>query len=368
MVLGALAAAGPASSHAAAAGYKIVDRIPMGSISLWDYAAIDGQTRRLLLATGYSANDGVTAYDLDSHQIVKQLPGVRMTHGIVPLGNGVAAVADGAQHLVRFFDERTGKATASVAIGEPPRPEDWHNPDALLLEPKTGLLIAVNGDSGALVLIDIAHHAVAGAIKVGGRLEFASANGDGTVYVNIESKNAIAVVDVPHRKLLREIPLKGCEEPSGLAYDAAEALVISVCGNGLAKFVDPVSGVEVASLHVAKGADAIMYDAKRRVVFIAGGDDGKLSVIRVPGRHAIRLVQTLVTQPGARLGVIDPQTGKLYLPVAQNDLSAPPMHFPGLPPIPATVPGSFIYLVVGPSETLQSEFIKHGRYRAGDWQ
>lgn len=198
-----MASAALASLSTALAEYAIVDRIPGPSIAIWDNAAIDTDARRLFLATGYSPNGGVTVLDLDSRQVTPKLLGDQMTHGFSILGSGIAVVSSGAQNAVRFFEERTGKSLALVQTGKPPQAGDWHNPDTVLLEPKTELLVAVNGDSGTLSLVDVRRHVSIGFIEVSGKLETAAAKGDGTIYVNVATKNSIAVVDVPGRKVLK---------------------------------------------------------------------------------------------------------------------------------------------------------------------
>jgi YVTN family beta-propeller protein len=218
----------------------------------------------------------------------------------------------------------------------------------LVWEPQSGFLLAVNGDSGSLVIIDTKTAAVVDTIPIGGKLEFAASDGKGLVYVNIETKNAIAVVDIQKRKVIREVRLAGCEEPSGLAYDATDGLLLSVCANGLLKVIKAESAVEVASLTVGKGSDAVLYDPIRHVAFSTGGDDGTLSVIAVRGVRDIRVVQTLQTAPGARLGAIDPTTGQLYIPAVQYDRTLPPVKLPGLPPLPAAIPDSFKFLIFAP--------------------
>jgi hypothetical protein len=327
--------------------YSIVERIagPLG-VTGWDYATVDERAQRLFLATSYASGGGVTVLDLKTGKAGANSVAAKIPHGFASLSDGTVAISDGGQSAVLFFDVGTGKVISSVSTGRPPHAEGWHNPDAMLLEPKTGLLVAVNGDSGALVLVDVRQHVLVGSIKIGGKLETAGAKGDGTVYVNVESTGAIAVVDLPARKLVRTLPLRNCEEPTGLAYDAADGVLISVCSNGLAKFIDPDAGSELASIPVGNGADAVMYDPRRGTVFIVGGDEGKLSVIQLSDRRHIKLVQTLATQPGTRLGAVDPSTGKLYLPTAKPDLAAPPLRLPGLPPIPPALSGSFQFLVV----------------------
>lgn len=334
------------STKVPAAQYAILERIPGPLwVAAWDYAAIGPSTGHVYLAA-IGPENGVIRLDLRSHRVDKWVS-VKMPHGVAFVDHGLAAVADAATNSVMFAEEASGKVVASVDTGKPPQADGWHNPDSLLIEPRTGLLVAVNKDSGALALLDVTKRILVGTVRIGGTLEAAAASGNGTVYVNIEDKGAIAVVDVPARRVIREFALRDCEDPSGIAYDSRDDLVISVCANGLVKFVAPRTGLEVASLPVARGADDVMYDSRRKVVFIAGGDDGKLSVVRIAGPNEIRVIQTLTTQSGTRLGAIDPTTGKLYLPTARGDLAAAPLRLPGLPPIPPAAAGSFEFLVVG---------------------
>jgi DNA-binding beta-propeller fold protein YncE len=324
------------------ASYSQVGRIAAHA-SLWDLATIDSTTGRLYLAT-----DGVMALDLATQQVTPQLVPGKMTHGIALLGNGQLAVADASAHTVTLFDGVTGKITATVATGQPREVKGWHNPDALVWEPKSGLLVVVNGDSGALALVDLKTSKVVGTIPIGGKLEFADVDGNGNVFVNIETKNSIAVVDIAQRKVTRVFKLKGCEGPTGLAYDANDRLVMSVCANGVAKFIDAETAVELASPGVGKGADAILFDPNRHVAFSTGGDEGTVSVIAVRNAHDIRVVQTLKTRWGARLAALDRSTGKLYVPTVEYDKSLPPVHMPGIPSFPAAKADSFEFWVFAP--------------------
>lgn len=163
---------------------------------LWDYAAVDPGTRRL-----YLADAGVLALDLATRRVSPQLVRGDLTHGIVPLGHGDVAVADGAHHQVVIFEGRTGRILHEIPTGNPRSAADWHDPDAMVLEPEMGSLIAVNGDSGTLVLIDLRRSATTGVIRVGGHLEFAAGGKKGIIYVNVASRNELAVIDMVARGL-----------------------------------------------------------------------------------------------------------------------------------------------------------------------
>lgn len=293
--------------------------------------------------------------DLESGHVtphfVKGTPfqGPMPTHHVLPVNRGQAvAVTDVGANSVDFFDPGTGKIVAKVSVG-PQRKQHLHNPDGLLYEPKSQLLIAVAGDSSSLSLIDTTAFAKRGEISIGkGKLETAVADGTGLVYVNEEATHSIAVIDIGKRKLLRQLVLKDCEEPTGMAFDPKDQLVISVCSNGIAKFVSLKTLREVASVKVGAGADGVIYDAERGYAFTFGGDEGTLSIIAVRDPNSISLVQTLTTRPSARLGALDPRTGRLYIPAAVFGPPAAPFIVPGLGSLPGLNPHTFEFLVVAP--------------------
>jgi hypothetical protein len=355
------------SAAAGAAGgplteYAIVKRIAgPPDVIAWDYATVDSRAGRLYMATLRSRSEtaytgGITEVILLSGKVTASLVKDAMPHEVVILNDGVAATADAANNSVLFFDEITGRIVARVHVGEFSNHHGWHDPDSLLRDPGTPLIIAVNHDGGALVLVNLIRHSVVGRIRVGGVLEAVAAGGHGTVFVNVASKGAIAVINVPRRRVVRELPMNDCREPTGIAFDRADRLVISVCSNGIAKFIDPETGTEVASIPVGKGADGVAYDRRRKVAFIASGLSGILSVIRVNDRHSIALIESLRIPMGTRLGALDETSGRFYLPSARYDPSPARLHLAGLPSLPRIVPGSFELLVVAPL----SEKTTHG--------
>jgi len=66
-------------------------------------------------------------------------------------------------------------------------------------------------------------------------------------------------------------------------------------------------------------------------------------VIAVRSNSDIALVQTLKTQTGTRLGAVDSDTGRVYLPSAKFGPPKPPI------PYPSVLPGTFEFLVAAPT-------------------
>jgi hypothetical protein len=272
------------------------------------------------------------------------VPG-KATHGLVSLGDGTLAVDDSQSKVITIFDGATGKVLSTISTANDNPGKGFHALDAMVLEPKTGLLIAVNGDSGLLVLVDVKKASVVGTVAVSGPAESAAADGMGNIYVNVNhaKSSELVEVDIASRKIVKRVPLDGCEEATGLAYDEADSILISVCGNGKLKALDTRAGRVVASVAVGKGADAVMFDPRRRRAFVASAEDGALRVIAIRGNSDIAVVQTLKTQIGTRLGAVDSESGRLYLPSAKFGPPKPPV------PYPTVVPGSFEFLVAAPN-------------------
>jgi hypothetical protein len=335
----AAAAAWPGDASATEPnGYSMSARVP-GSGGAWDYAVVDEHSGRLFLAQA-----GVSALDLKTNKVTTGLVAGKMTHGLAALGDGTLVVDDSQSKAITIFDGASGKILSTIPTAEYNSVSGVHALDAMVLEPKTGLLVAINGESGLVLLVDVKKSGVIGTVPVGGHPEFAAADGTGKVYINVNrgKVSEIVALDIASRKIIKRVPLDGCEEATGLAYDQADKLVISVCDNGILKVFDEVAGRVVASIAVGRGADAVMFDSVRRRAFVAGGEDGTLSVIAVRSNRDVAVVQTLSTQKGTRLGAVDIDSGRVYLPSAKFGPPKPPI------PYPTVLPGTFEFLIVAP--------------------
>jgi hypothetical protein len=332
-----VATGGHAESPPQMDAYSVLTLIPGPDIAGWDHATIDARRRRL-----YLPGIGLTVVDLESQAVTPQFIheselASHMTHSVTQLDDRAAALTDATNNTVTFFDADTGKILSQVFTGKPPKSGDFHNPDGLVLEPKTGLLVAINSDSGTAI----------DTIVVGGELSAAVAGERGMVYVDSESTNSIKFIDILKRRLVRTVALRHCSGPSGIDYDPLDHLIIAVCGNGVATFIDAKSGREIASLKVGKGADGVSYDRIRRVAFSPGAD-GVLDILTVRGRRDIAVRQSLRTPTGSRLGALDELTGRFYIPSVHFAPNLPRIALSGISAtLPAIVPNSFGFLAIG---------------------
>ena len=259
-------------------------------------------------------------------------PGARL-HDALPVNGGAEVlVTNGGADRAVFVDAGGSAEVASVATGK--------GPDAAAFDAHSGLVLVMDHAGGDITLIDPKSHKAVGVVAVGGELEAAALDGAGRAFINVEDKNQIAVVDLKARRVTARYALAGCDGPTGLAYVAAQKLLVAAC-DGATVVVDARTGKVLQTLATGKGADGVAWDAGRRLAFVPAGREGTLSVISLTGRKA-RIVQTLHTQVSARTIAEDPRTGRVYLPSAELGPPATPGGRPSM------VPGSFRLLVVGP--------------------
>jgi DNA-binding beta-propeller fold protein YncE len=291
-----------AVAFAAAPQYKIVDRIKVQDGG-FDYATFDPATNQVLMARP----NFTTTIDVKTGK-VGEIKSAARGHIALPIpGTSLLVVTQRAGNIL-IVDGKADKVEATL--------KGTKNPDGATYDPSTKLVFAMNHDGGDSTVIDPIAKKVVGTIPIGGDLEFAVADGNGKVFVNIEDKNQIAVIDAKAKKVTTRYTLKECDGPTGLAYDAADKYLIASC-DGTAKIVRADNGAEVASLKIANQPDAVIFDATRKLAFIPCRTPGVMEVISFANPAKPEVVQHMQTQLGTRTGTLDPSTGRIYMMAAK---------------------------------------------------
>ena len=216
--------------------------------------------------------------------------------------------SNGRANNVTIFDLKTLKAISQVKTGE--------NPDSIRYEPSSGRVFTFNGKSNNSTAIDAKTGNVAGTIALNGKPEFAVADGKGKVYVNIEDTSEVVEIDAAKLSVTKRYSLKPCDEPSGLAIDAKNRRLFSVCGNRLMAVSDPDSGKVVATPAIGAGSDGVAFDPGTGYAFSSNGD-GTLTVVQQTGGKW-EVAENIATERGARTIAVDEKTHKVYLPTAKT--------------------------------------------------
>ncbi|HYV55063.1 MAG TPA: YncE family protein, partial [Chitinophagaceae bacterium] len=186
----------------------------------WDYIAVGPGNNRLYVSHGTQVNilDKNTG---DSIGIIENTAGV---HGIAfDKSQNKGFTSNGRSNNVTVFNLQTNAVIAQIPAGQ--------NPDAIMYEPFTKKIITCNGRSKNLSIIDPVANKLLDSIAVGGKPETAVSNGAGKLFVNIEDKNEIEVVDLKSMKVEAHWPIGPGEEPTGLVIDKKTNRLFAGCGN-----------------------------------------------------------------------------------------------------------------------------------------
>jgi DNA-binding beta-propeller fold protein YncE len=222
-------------------------------------------------------------------------------------------------------------------------------PDSILYDAATKRVLTFNAAGKNATVFDAATHAVAGTIDLGGKPEFAQADGKGLVFVNIEDTSELAVIDAKAMTVVRRWTLAPCEEPSGLAIDRAHHRLFSGCDNEVMAVSDWDAGRVVTTVPIGEGVDGNAFDEARRIAFSANGGSAALTIVAAGAGDHYVVVDNLATHRGARTIALDRKTGHLFLPTADFGPAPSPTTEQPRPRSPI-LPGTFELLEIAPAK------------------
>jgi len=293
-------------SAQSAGSFHILRTISLGGDGSWDYLRFDPDANRLFIAR----QTRVMVVDLTAGKLSGEIVDTAGVHGVAldpEMHRGVTS--NGKANTASIFDLDSLKPVATVSTGE--------KPDGILWEPFTHTVLTMNGTANSITVIDVRNGKPLGDIALPGGPETAVADGKGMVFVNLEDKAQIAVVDLKSRAVLHAWDLAGCTEPTGLAIDTEHARLFSGCHNGVLVVVDLSTGKNVQKLPIGLGVDAVAYDSKLHTVFTSN-KEGSISIIEQDSADAYRSGGSVQTLPGAKTMALDPIRHLVYT-VANRD-------------------------------------------------
>lgn len=292
----------------AQSSWHIEKTLEIGGPGGMDYLTVDSSDHRLFVprSTHTLVIDGVTGKTLGD------IPGQTIAHGValVPKLNRGFITDGGGKGAVVIFD-LNNYAVLGVITAQP-------DADGIIYDPGSDRILVSAGDSNSLITfkpdIDPMSGKIEPPIALGGAPEFLAADGAGKVYVNLEDKDSVAVVDLKTRTVVARWPVAPGGSPVGMAIDVHKHALMIGCRKPHKMIVmNTDSGKVIADLPIGENVDATKVD--RDEVFASCGE-GTLSVIRSASNGKYETVQSLNTLRGAKTMDIDTVTHKLYLPTA----------------------------------------------------
>jgi YVTN family beta-propeller protein len=312
-------------------GFHVTRTIQVGGEGGWDYITFDAASRRLFASHATQ----VAVIDADSGTLVGIIPNTPGVHGIaISWAAGKGYISAGRSNSVTVFDLGSLRRTKEIPVGQ--------NPDAILSDPYSKRVFVFNGRGQSASVLSTASDSVIATIPLGGKPEFAVTDMAGKVFVNIEDRSEIAVIDAQTLAVVSRWSVAPGEEPSGLAIDVANHVLFAVCGNEQMVIVRSDNGKVVATVPTGKGTDGCAFDPGLGNAYASNGE-GTLTVVHEDSPTAFRVVENAETRRGARTITLDPEKHVVYLPTA--DFGPAPAATADNPrPRPSIVPGSFVIL------------------------
>ncbi|HVU55022.1 MAG TPA: YncE family protein [Puia sp.] len=306
LFLGVIAAS-VASLPLKAQQYVLDKKIAIPGDGGYDYMAIDEVNNHLFVSHGTAFN----VVDLATEQPIATIDGLKGVHGIAIVNEvNKGFISDGKADAVVVVDLTTFKVEKTIKL---PSTDE----DAILYDPYSKKVLVFNGDSKNTCVIDTKTLELVKTIDLGGGPEFAVSNGKGLVYNNIEDQNSMKVIDMTTMAVKATWPLAPCGQPTGLAYDARNQRLFTVCrANKGMSVLNAGTGEVITTVPIGGGVDAVIYDETDKLVFASNGD-GTATIIRQESPDKYSVIQTLTTAPRAKTMAFDRKTKKIYFSAPQ---------------------------------------------------
>jgi DNA-binding beta-propeller fold protein YncE len=336
LILAAVVAMVPFSSLAQQAGpYKVLQTVKVGGEGGFDYVYADDAGRKLYVPRG-GPSGRITVFNLDTLKPVGEIANTS-AHGVAidtKTGHGF-----GSSKPVVMFDAKTLATIKTIDV--------QGGPDGILGDSSNGRVYVFSHGAPNVTVIDAKDGSIVGTVDLGGAPEQGVLDGKGHLYIDLEDKGSIAVVDTKTLKLTTTYDLQGkggtC---AGLAMDVKNNILFASCRNPQTMVIlNADDGKILETLPIGGGTDGAVFNPKTMEAFSSEGG-GTLTIVKENSPTSFVVEQTLQTQPRAKTLTLDRKTNRLLLITAEfTPAPAPPPG--GRPGRGQMVPDTFSILVVG---------------------
>ena len=251
--------------------YRVLKTAKVGGAGGFDYVQADAVGRRLYIARS-GAGARITVFDLDTLAPGGELP--------VPSATAHGVAVDPKVHHgfvtskpVEMFDTETLKVMKTIDV--------QGNPDGIFFDSFNERVYDLSHSAPNVTVIDAASGSVVGTIDLGGAPEQTVSDGNGHLYIDIEDKGAIAVVDAKTLAVTAKYDLAGkggtC---AGLALDVQHHILFATCRNPQTMVILSADDGKILSvLPIGMGSDGAVFNPATMEAFSSHAD-GTLTVVK----------------------------------------------------------------------------------------
>jgi DNA-binding beta-propeller fold protein YncE len=305
--------------------YKVIKTAKTGGVGGFDYIYADEAGRRLYVSRSGQAPH-ISVFNLDTLEPTGEVAG-QAGHGVAvsaKTGHGFAS-----SKPVAMFDTKTLAVIKTIDV--------QGGPDGLLYDSFNDRVWIFSHQSPHATVINAADGSIAGTMDLGGAPEQAQSDGKGHIYVDIEDKDNVAVVDAKTMTVTAHYDFGGKGgTPAGLGLDAKNGILFVACRTPqVMVMMSAKDGKIISTLHIGRGTDGAGFNPNTMEAFSSQGD-GTLTVIKENSPTDFVVEQTVETPQGAKTMTIDGKTNHVLLMSAEY--VTPPA--PPAPPADAAPPAA----------------------------
>ena len=316
--------------------YKVLKTAKVGGIGGFDYVHADAVNRRLYIPrSGQGAR--ITVFNLDTLEPAGEIPNVNARGAIIDprSGHGFSS-----SRPVAMWDAKTLAVIKTIDV--------QGNPDGIMLDPFNQRVWVFSHSAPNATVIDAKDGSIVGTLDLGGAPEQAVTDGNGHIYVDIEDKDNVAVVDAKSLQVTGRYDLsEKAKTPAGLAFDAKNHILFAACRNPATMVIlNSDTGKILTSLPIGTGVDGAFFNPATMETF-SSQSDGTLTVIKEKSPSSFEVEQTVKTQTSGKTLTIDSKTNNVFVIAAAYGPPAAPPPSGGRAGRGGMIPDSFAILVVG---------------------
>ncbi len=327
-----------AQTEPTAVPYRVLRVVKVGGAGGFDYVYADSNNRRLYIARS-GASPRISVFNLDTLAPVAELAGFS-AHGAVvdPKSNHGFATSK----PVVMWNAKTLATIKTINVDG--------DPDGIMFDPFNQRVYVLSHSAPNMTAINASDGSVAGTIDLDAAPEQTVSDGKGHLYVDLENKDQIAVVDAKTLSVTARYDLGGKGgTPAGLAFDPKNRILFVACRNPATMvMLNADTGQILDTLPIGVAVDGAAFNPRTKETFSSQAD-GTLTVIKENSPSTFTVEQTVQTQSSAKTLTLDSKTGHILLIAAEFEpapAGAAPLSNGRVARGPM-VPDSFAILEVG---------------------
>ena len=317
--------------------YKVLKTAKVGGAGGFDYVYADSAGRRLYIPRTGNPEARITVFNLDTLESVGEIPETSARGAAVDPKSNHGFVTS---KPVVMFDSKTLAVIKKIDVEG--------GPDGILFDPFNERTYIWSHSAPNATVINSKDGSIVGTIDLGGAPEQAVTDGKGHIYVDIEDKDTVAVIDAKTMTVTGHYDLAGkggtC---AGLAMDVKNQILFVACRKPQTMVImSAKDGKIIDALPLGAGTDGAVFNPNTMEAFSSQGD-GTLTVIKENSPTSFVVEQTVTTPVRAKTLTLDSKTNQILLISAEY---TPP---PATPPPGGRggrgqmVPDTFSIVVVG---------------------